>query len=647
MLKRISILWVGLVATQCFAELTLPSIISNGMVIQQNEDFVVWGWTDNSGSVQIRPSWMENATAATVRSDGKWLATIAPPPAGGTYEIAIEAGDDRIDLQDILCGEVWLCSGQSNMDMGLKYSKDGAAAVREATFPEIRLFHIPRASSLRKETSVDAKWKACTPTSIQEGVWGGFSAVGYYFAKNLHETLGVPVGIIKSAYGGSCIETWIPTEACSSDEKLAPLYRKKKLAEDPNWSPHGLCVRVAAAQPAEEANPDTPHGRYEVTGLYNAMIHPIVPFNIRGVIWYQGEQNIHWFEGPLYYNKMAALIEGWRTAWNKPDLPFYYVQIAPFDGYNGTYGRPRLCEAQRLAMKLPNVGMVVTSDIGNVDDIHPKEKKTVADRLFLWAKSKVYGFDNVVVSGPIYKSKHIEGNTVVLSFDYVGGGLKTSDGNPPSCFEIAGSDGNFVEATAEIVGDTIVVRSAAVPHPVNVRFAWSDAALHNLVNEEGLPASLFTTDAAAFELPAGENIAFEKPVTTDHPNPFSWKEEHLTDGNWSPVSKFCFATDSSESFPKNVVVDLGTTSRIHAVRLGTPNVGSTKTVAISTSNDGNLYTEVGRVLFKQGFCDIRTVEFNPINARYVKLTFLNQYDKKIKHSPNYAFITELEVYSCN
>ena len=616
-------------AWSCFATLELPAIFSDGLVIQQKQDFVVWGWSDRSDTVTLQASWLPDAVKAErVGKDGKWKASIPAPQVGGPYELKISDGDDVRNLKDLLCGEVWLCSGQSNMDFGLKMDKNGKEEIKKANIPDIRLFHIPRKSSLKPEKDVDAKWTHCTPETVQSGVWNGFSAVGYYFAKSLHEKLGVPVGVIKSAYGGSCIETWTPDFAYKDDLVLRNIYREK----------------LKSAASADSDHPEK-NGRYYVTGLYNAMIAPIVPYSIRGVLWYQGEHNIHWNDGAIYRNKMEALVSGWRSVFENPEMPFYYVQIAPYKKYLGELVAPQLCEAQRRFMTFPKVGMVVTSDVGNLDDIHPKDKKPVADRLVRWAMAKTYGETNLVCSGPIYKSMKVDGDKVVVFFDYVGSGLTTRDGKAPSWFELAGSDEQYFPAVGKIVGDTVEVRCKKVKKPQFVRMGWNEAAQPNLCNKEGLPASLFTSDDSQFVLPTGENLAYKKEVICARPNRYKWSPSHLVDGKWSPKQTYCFATDREDIFPKSVAVDLGEVKKIHAVRFGVPYFGSTKTVSVSVSTNGVDFEGVGISNFKQGFVQRSVLQFDPMDARYVRLTFLNRYDHKEGYTVGYQFVTELEVYS--
>ena len=301
---------------------------------------------------------------------------------------------------------------------------------------------VPKVQVPAPAKDVKAEWLVCSPKTVAAGGWGGFSAALYYFGQRLHKELDVPVGLIDSSWGGSPIEPW------------------------------------------------TVSGK-KGGGMYNGMIAPVKPLAIRGVIWYQGEANVG--NGLKYYDKMKALIGGWRKVWGY-DFPFYFVQLAPFSGY-GPGSLPPLWEAQVASLKIPGTGMAVTTDIvHNIGDIHPRNKHDVGNRLALWALAKEYGKKDLVYSGPLYKSMKVEGDKVRLSFAHVGGGLKSRDGKPLSEFEIAGGDGKFLPAQAAIDGDTVVVEAKEVASPTQVRFGWRNGASPNLVNKEGLPASPFQTN---------------------------------------------------------------------------------------------------------------------------------------------------------
>jgi sialate O-acetylesterase len=415
-------------------------------------------------------------------------------------------------LDDIQIGEVWVCSGQSNMEWEMWRIHSPTPEIRRANFPKIRLFHVPRKVSVHPLEDVEAEWKVCTPETIRD-----FSAVAYYFGRELHQKLDVPVGLISTRWGGTRIEPWTPAagfqsvpelhdilvEMKSADEK----YRtelKKYLLELKNWlSAYESALsegRMTLPKPEmplhSHQNPQAP------SALYNAMIHPLIRFAIRGAIWYQGESNRN--DGSIYAKKMEALISGWRSVWGLGDFPFYYVQLAPYNyGYliedeeNDTldfYRLPLIWEAQVQALKIPKTGMAIITDITNLYDIHPKNKKDVGFRLSLWALAKTYGQKDLVYSGPLYRSMSVDGNKIRIRFDHIGSGLISLDDRSLSWFEIAGEDRTFYKARAEIDDGSVVVWSEKVPQPVAVRLGWHQLATPNLGNKEGLPASPFRTD---------------------------------------------------------------------------------------------------------------------------------------------------------
>jgi len=443
------------------ADVSLSHLFSDHMVLQRGRELPIWGKADAGETVTVRMA--ENEASATADGEGRWQVRLPAMAAGGPHELKI-AGKNQLTIHDVLIGEVWIGSGQSNMEFGMSRGVlNGKQELAAANYPRIRLFHVKRVKSDTPLADVDAAWESCTPKTV-----AGFSAVEYFFGRYLHKQLDVPVGLIESAWGGTPAEYWVPH---SSFEKDSSLFQTSN-------HPHAKKVM------------QTP------SVLYNGMIAPLVPYAIQGVIWYQGESNV-----PMgaYYGKLfSAMIEGWRHEWNQGDFPFLYVQIAPWK-YSAT-GRPDegaalVREGQLQTLKLKNTGMAVIMDIGNVDNIHPRNKQDVGLRLGLAARAIAYGEKGLVYSGPIFRSQEIKGDRAVLHFDHVGGGLMAKDG-PLREFQIAGKDGKFVPAEAEIVGETVVVHSPKVKQPASVRFAWRDVALPNLFNKEGLPASPFRTSAS-------------------------------------------------------------------------------------------------------------------------------------------------------
>ena len=438
---------------QVRADVTLPKVLSDHMVLQRDRPLPIWGWADPEEQITVK---LDDATA-TAQADGQgnWKVVLPAVKADGKAHSLTIAGKNKIELADILIGDVWIGSGQSNMEFSMAGSIGGKEAVAAADCPQVRLLHVEKVQTPQPAKDIvvftgarrvkdqpppppatGPAWKVCSPQTVPN-----FSAVLYYFGQRLHTEIKVPVGLINSSWGGSGIEPWTV-----SGEKGG--------------------------------------------GMYNAMIAPVKPFAVRGAIWYQGESNIG--NGLAYADKMKALIEGWRKAWNY-EFPFYFVQIAPFSGYKTTL--PPLWEAQVASLKIPATGMAVTTDlVENIKDIHPRQKFEVGNRLALWALAKDYGKQDLVYSGPLYKSMKVEGSKIRLAFAHVGSGLKSRDGKPLAEFEIAGADDKFVPAEAAIDGTAVVVQAQEVTAPTQVRFGWRNEANPNLLNAEGLPASPFQSN---------------------------------------------------------------------------------------------------------------------------------------------------------
>ena len=489
------------------AEVRVPKVFSSHMVLQQDKPLVIWGWAQPNEKVTVELATGSQQAQANER--GEWKAVLPAMKAGGPYTLTV-SGSTKVQFEDVMIGEVWLCSGQSNMEMGVGVSKDGKEELAAANYPGIRLLNVTRIWKPEPQNDIEGAWKACTPQTLTEGRWGGFSACGYYFGRELHKKLGVAVGLIDASWGGTCIQTWTPPEGFAAVPVLKKEYELLQLG-DPRTAAHQqrleqvlketeqwlAAARQALTQralvptmPTYPAELQPPHDVQNATALYNGMIHPLRPFALRGAIWYQGESNAG--EGMLYAERMKALIGGWRQLWGEGDFPFYFVQIAPW-----TYGcNPEVIgefwEAQTAAQAVPNTGMAVINDIGDLKDIHPANKQEVGRRLALWALAKTYGQEKLVYSGPTFKAMTIEGDKLRLTFDHVGGGLASRDGKPLSWFEVIDADeGGFVKADARIDGSTIVLSAPDVKHPVAMRFAWSMLAEPNLMNAEGLPAGAF------------------------------------------------------------------------------------------------------------------------------------------------------------
>lgn len=508
------LLFFGSVAAPVAADVRLPRVLGDHMVLQRQMPLPVWGWAapDEAVAVQLGSNKIETKADAK----GTWMVRLPAMQAGGPHELTV-SGKNTIKLTDILVGEVWLCSGQSNMEMGLGVVENGEKEVAEANHPRIRLLALPYVSAGEPNNDVDATWSVCTPETVSAGRWGGFTAVGYFFGRELHRELDVPIGLIDSSWGGTRIEPWTPLcgfrgvpilkNMVEDIERRDFEYKReilpKKMTEIEKWMQ--VTRRALATGEKLPASPGWPRhplqSEGEPTGLYNAMIHPLAPFAIRGAIWYQGESHVGTDDGRKYHDLMKALVGGWREVWGEGDFPFYYVQLAPFNYtlFGSEFKSdqmPRIWQAQLASLDIPNTGMAVTTDIGNANDIHPYDKLTVGKRLSLWAMAKTYGREDLVYSGPLYQSMAVEGAKARVNFDHVGGGLASRDKKPLNWFEVAGEDNRFVAAQAEIEGKTVLVWSEAVNKPAAVRFSWhmTPEPIPNLINQEGLPASPFTTN---------------------------------------------------------------------------------------------------------------------------------------------------------
>ena len=471
--KNIVRLTAGLLLLACFvstvpAEIKLLAVIADNMVLQRGQPVPIWGWAEPGENVRVS---LAGKTAAAQADDkGRWQVTLQKLEAGGPHALVVEgSAGSRRTVKDVLIGEVWLGSGQSNMVFWMRRAMNAQQEIQAAKYPRIRFFMVKDDTSQRPRTFFAGDWVPCSPSSV-----GSRTAVGYFFGRELLRKLDVPIGLIQADWGGTPVEAWTSRKALEAEPALKPLLER--------WD------RVADAGSREHLRP---------ANLYNAMIAPLTPYGIRGVIWYQGESNVP--RAHQYRTLFPAMIRDWRTAWGQGDFPFGFVQIAP-----NTYARrnpqahpdelPELWEAQLMTLKnVPNTGMVVTTDIGNIHDTHPKNKQEVGRRLALWALAKVYGHE-LVYSGPIYKSMSVEGDHIRIHFTQTGTGLSTRNGKPPSHFTIAGADKEFHPADAKIEGRSLVVHGPSVSKPVAVRFAWREDAEPNLINKEGLPASPFRTD---------------------------------------------------------------------------------------------------------------------------------------------------------
>ncbi len=504
---------IALLATaSAFAEVKLASPFTSHMVLQRDAKVPVWGTADAGEKITVVFAGQKISTVAD--TDGKWRVDLKPMKASAESRTLVVTGDLKFKIQilkceDILVGEVWLASGQSNMDFTMSKSVKRFAGVTNeeqeiaaANYPLIRMFTGEAQKTYAPTNRIAGEWKICTPENAP-----AFSAVGYFFARDLQKEINVPVGIITEAFGASTAESWIRREALNADPKLKTMVEKfDALVEKFRTNPPPVVAEArsedvsatnAAARGRTRAVRDPVQDQHNATVMFNGMIAPIIPYAIRGALWYQGESIVDANNGgiALYPRVQATLIRDWRKLWAQGDFPFYIVQLA---GQDAASNRPEVREAQATVLALPNTGMAVATDIGERKNVHPRNKQDVANRLARIALAKVYG-KNIEFSGPIYESTKIEGETIRVKFSHADG-LTVKDGGL-KWFSVAGPNGKFVPATAKIEGDTIVVGSPEVVAPTAVRYAWvnfPDGG--HLYNSAGLPAAQFRSDAPKFDL---------------------------------------------------------------------------------------------------------------------------------------------------
>ena len=481
------------------------------MVMQRRMPVPVWGWAEPKEEITVTLD--RQTKVATANEAGKWIVRLDAMETGEPRKMTVKGKTESALISDILLGEVWICGGQSNMEWPLEGAKDAKVEIAAAKHPHLRLFQVgndvtPDGSTDRLKPSALHKciWQPCTPNSAAR-----FSATAYFFGRQLHEDLQVPIGLIYNAVGATLIEAWISREMLQADPDAKFLVERWRRLVTYAESPQGnkelqeVLAEYDAKQKEARAkggwfwrSDDYQEPRKQLrhpSTFFNGRVNPLIPYAIRGVIWYQGEGN--WSMGYAYRTLFPLLIQDWRKRWGQGDFPFLFVQLPNFGPVGKTPGEQEgwaeLRESQLMALRLPNTAMVVTIDIGEEQNIHPKNKQDVGKRLALAARATAYK-EPIVYSGPIYRDMKVEGNFIRIRFDHLGGGLVSKDGELKQ-FAIAGEDKKFVWATAEIDGDTVVVRSDAVAHPLAVRYAWSSNPEGcNLYNKEGLPASPFRTD---------------------------------------------------------------------------------------------------------------------------------------------------------
>jgi len=512
LLKRFAYLTATLFATALAlasapfarADVTLPDVLSDSMVLQRGVRVPVWGSASPGEAVAV--SFAGQTKKAVAGGDGRWRVWLDPLKASATPATLTVSGRNRVELKDVLVGEVWLVSGQSNMQFTLAETREAQAAIAAASHPNIRLFNVSRQVAFKHRPPPLATWRAATPEAVKD-----FSAAGYYFAVELQKELGVPVGVINSSYGGSQAEAWTPVEYLLASEELKPTVERTKIWDEERprvkveyeeqikrWREEADKAKAAGARPSP--SPPVPDSLREyriASSIYNGMIEPLIPFPVRGVFWYQGESNEA--RAQQYGTLLPTMIRAWRERWGQGDFPFGVVQLPNYrDPKPEPADEPwsHIREAQRrAALSTPKAGLIVTIDIGEAHDIHPKNKLDVGHRMARWALAEVYG-RKMTASGPMFSRMKASGSKIVLTFDDVGAGLKIRDGDKLQEFAVAGEDRKWHWAEARIVGrDKVEVWSSDVPRPVAARYAFNNNPRHpNLTNDTGLPAAPFRTD---------------------------------------------------------------------------------------------------------------------------------------------------------
>gem|GEM_PF-269084 len=778
-------------------------LFTDNMVLQRGIADPVWGWTTPGQTVSV--SFHGKTVNAVAGADGKWMARVGPFAAGGPYAMTVK-GPETVTLSNILMGDVWICSGQSNMEFGIGNGNNAPAEIAAANYPNIRLFTVQKTIASSPRDLVSSTWEACTSKTVAAGGWNGFSAVGYFFGRDLQQAIKVPIGLIHTSWGGTPAQAWTSAEALNTMPDFQPAVAKIREAArlekmggdidllksqwytkhdpgsaaatwadpaldvsgwktmslpqlfqdagvpelaningivwfrrtfdlpagdsgkdavvhlladdyDTTWingtrigateaydrsraykiassllkptgniiavrvldtggkggiygDPAGLTLEVpggtalpligawsyklGAVLPTNDPYPQSGStDQNAATVLYNGMVSPLIPFGVKGAIWYQGESNAG--NGKQYQTLLPTMITDWRRRFGVGDFPFMIVQLANFQTLQTQPTESswaELREAQLLtSQNLPKTGLAVALDIGEAGDIHPKNKQEVGRRLALSAEAIAYGLP-VEYSGPQFEGLKAVGSSLRLTFTHLGGGLATKDGGKVQGFTVAGPDHKYVWADARIDGDAVIVSAPSVPTPTTVRYAWADNPVCNLINKAGLPASSFRTDMPvpapmpALPAHAGLNLALGKPYVCSDPNQYNFGTGGLTDGSWEADSTHCFATNEADTFPKTVTIDLGKLANVGVVRLGVPPFGSTKTIEVSLSADGQTFTEIGRSVFAQR--EEARLLFSaprPTPARFVRLTYPDHYADEAGYTNTFAFTTECEVYA--
>ena len=470
-----------LIAFRGHAAVTLPAILAEHMVIQRGLPVHIWGSAEPGEAVTVAFRGGNRGTKAD--SLGRWSVYLEPGEAGGPFDLTIK-GNNFIALHDVLVGDVWIASGQSNMELPVSSAANAQAEIAAAKYPRIRLFKADhKVSDYPLDNIAGHGWADCNPETVAK-----FSAAAYYFGRHLQQRLNVPIGLIETDWGGTPADAWTSLHALAADASLMPVFAEWARMNDDHTTVLLERRKEERERGADRAWHPNEGNSWMPAGLYNAMIAPLTPFPIRGVIWYQGESNTSPERAPLYARLFQTMIRDWRRAWGEGDFPFLFVQIANFKTSPDSKW-PEVRDAQRQTLALANTGMAVIIDIGDPDNIHPKDKQDVGLRLALAARAIAYG-EKIEYSGPLFRQATPEGSSLRLWFDHAASGLKAKGGDLKG-FEVAGADRKFAPAAARIEGATVLVSSSTVTSPVYVRYGWADNPDCNLYNSVDLPASPF------------------------------------------------------------------------------------------------------------------------------------------------------------
>lgn len=473
---------IAALSISSFAAAKPNVLFSEGCVLQQGIEVPVWGTASDGESVKVQ---FAGQTVSTTATGGKWMVKLKPLKAGGPFVLRI----NELEIKNVLVGEVWICSGQSNMEWQLKNTSNAAADIAAAKYPMIRLFTVPRSEVAKPETEVKGSWKECSPETVPN-----FSAVGYFFGRDLHLSLKVPIGLINNAVGGSPAESWMRDSVLNADADYKGFHeRYPQQMEQYQKAMAKYREDVEKAKQANTKAPNAPGRPWMPSGLFNGMLAPLVPYAIKGTIWYQGESNAG--RAYQYRRLFPDMIRNWRKEWGQGDFSFLWVQLAaygPNDAKLGNSDWAELREAQTMTLSLPKTGQALAIDVGTYDDIHPRNKQPVGARLALAARSVTYG-QKVEFQGPTYQSLKIQGSSIAITFRKAPGGIEARGGEPKG-FIIAGEDKVWHQASAVIKGNVVTVSSTEVTKPVAVRYAWAKFPDCNLYNRAGLPAVPFRTD---------------------------------------------------------------------------------------------------------------------------------------------------------